>query len=92
MPYIEQGPVNDFDYEDNDESIMNKKMFEEEVNGKDERNMISKRVDGRVRLLKKLDGRVRILKRSGRGIRRLTGRLNGRTKLFKKTNQMFWVV
>ena len=85
-------PVNDFDYEDNDESLMNQQMLEEEVNENDERNMISKKVDGRVRLLKKLDGRVRILKRSGRGIRSLAARLNGRTKLFKKPNQMFWVV
>ena len=87
-----QDPVNDLDYYDNDESIMNQKMFEEEVNGKDERNMISKRVDGRVRLLKKLDGRVRIVKRSGRGIRSLAARLNGRTKLFGKPIQIFWFV
>jgi hypothetical protein len=89
---MEQGPDNDVNYEDNDESIMKQTIFEEEENEKDERNMISKKVDGRVRLLKKLDGRVRILKRSGRGIRSLAARLNGRTKLFKRPNQMFWVV
>ena len=52
---MEQGQVNDLDYEDNDETIMNNKMFEEEVNEKDEGNRIIKKVDGRVRLLKKLD-------------------------------------
>ena len=88
---MEQGQVNDLDYEDNDETIMNKKMFEEEVNEKDEGNRIIKKVDGRVRLLKKLDGRVRIVQKSGRGVRSLAARLNGRTTLFKKPNQMFWV-
>ena len=33
---MEQGQVNDLDYEDNDESTMNQKMVEEEVNEKDE--------------------------------------------------------
>ena len=61
---MEQGQVNDLDYEDNDETIMNKKMFEEEVNEKDEGNRIIKKVDGRLRL----DGRVKIIKRSSRGI------------------------
>ena len=82
-------PATDFDYEDNDESLMNQEMLQEKVNENDERNMISKKVDGRVRLLKKLDGRVRMLKRSGRGIRSLAARLNGRTKLFKKSYRRF---
>ena len=99
---MEQGHVNDLDYEENDETIMNKKMFEEEVNEKDEGNRIIKKVDGRVRLLKKLDGRVRLLKmldrrvrieqKYGRGVRSLAAKLNGRTTLFKKPTQMFWVV
>ena len=77
---MEQGPDNDLYYE----------SIEEKEN--DERNGILKKVDGRVRLLKKLDGRVRIVKRSGRGIRSLAARLNGRTKLFGKPIQIFWFV
>ena len=44
-----------------------------------------KKVHGRIRLLKKMDGRVRILKKSDE-------RLNGRPALFKKPNQMFWLL
>ena len=52
MPYMEQGPDNDLDYEHNDESIMNQQMFEEQGNEKDEGKRILKKVDERVRILK----------------------------------------
>ena len=52
---------------------------------KDERNMIVKNVDGRLRLLEIAVGRIKILKRSDE-------RLNGRTKVFKKPYQMFWLL
>ena len=52
---------------------------------KDERNRIFMKVDGRLRLLKKSDGRIRILKRSDE-------RLNGKTTLFKKPYQRFWLL
>ena len=88
---MKQEQVNVLDYADKDESTMIQPKWEEGVNENGERNGILKKVDGRLIL----DGRVKTIKRSSRGIRILkksAARLNGRTTLFKKPNQMFWVL